>query len=219
MKLLGLLCAVALGLIGCSNPLSAPYGAIVSVECEQAKGAGWATDVEDTDGWHSYVITSYTVVEACTSDESGDTTDPEILLRNDVNTVNVRSGTALLEGHVWTWDSASDLAAVLLREELDNLEDGSPPSVGDEVALIKRPGKPDERKVWGTLARADREALIPTISLSRDDAGGPLLDSDGAVVGTVVLDEDRVFGAPLHVLCQWLLDCSEVPCATWPDWP
>ena len=50
VKLLGLLCVVALGLLGCSNPLSAPYGAIVSVECEQAKGAGWATDVEDTDG-------------------------------------------------------------------------------------------------------------------------------------------------------------------------
>lgn len=221
MKVIGLLCATALALAGCSDLLEPPLRAVVSVECDQARGGGWATDVEDDVGWHSYVITTYTVVEACLFDESGDTTDPDILLRNHVNTVTVASGSKLLEGLVWSWDPANDLAAILLREELENLEDAPPPSVGDKVAVLRNPGGHKETKVWGTLTRADREALVPTTALDGGDAGGPLLDVDGRVVGVIVVDEEegRLFAAPLPVLCQQLLDCSDVPSANWPDWP
>lgn len=205
---------------GCADIIDSPLSGIVSVECDNAKAGGWSTDIEDDDGWHSYVITTYTVVEAC-FDESGYTTDPDILLRNHVNTVMVRSGSKLLEGLVWSWDPANDLAAILLREELENLEDGPPPSVGDRVAVLRSPGGPKEAKVWGKLTRADREALVPTTALDGRDAGGPLLDGDGRVVGVIVVDEERgrVFAAPLPLLCQWLVDCSEVPSANWPDWP
>lgn len=221
MKVIALLCSTALGLTGCSDVLDSPLSGFVSVECEHAKGGGWANDVELIDGMRAYVVTTYTVVEACTTDESGDTVDPDVLLRNHVNTVMVRSGSKLLEGVLWTWDPANDLASIWLREELEPFEDAPPPSVGDRVAVLRNPGAPGETKVWGKLTRADREALVPTIALDANDAGGPLLDSEGRVIGVIIVDDEqgRLFGAPLPILCQWLLDCSDNPSATWPDWP
>lgn len=226
---LALVCGTALVLTGCSDAPNEvanivpdpPLSGFVSVECNGAKAGGWATDVDVSHGMRSYVITTFTAVQSCSYEEEGNTTDPDTLLRNHVNTVMVRSGSKLLEGYVWSWDTANDLAAIMLREKLERLEDAPPPSVGDRVAVLRSPGAPGEERVWGRLKRADREALVTTSELEREDAGWPLLDAEGRVVGVIVADDQRarVFAAPLPLLCRQLVDCSDTPAANWPDWP
>lgn len=191
------------------QPIGGGLPAVVTIHCGGDKGTGWATDVVDSDGWHSYVITSYHLVGACVGDDSG-TLDAEGIVRNRIGLVRVRAGSRDLLGHVWTWDSSDDLAAVVLRESLDTLADGAPPQVGDRVAIDTRDG---------TLTRADREALLTTVPLTWPERGAPVLDADGDVIGTVVVEDGALRAIALPLLCRSLLDCAGFPEASWPGWP
>lgn len=200
-----LVVALLLAAAGCAPFGGSGQSGIVTIRCGGQEGAGWATPIElSGDGWRSYVITSADLVDGCVHGEPVEL-PAEMVIENDVDLVRVRAGSADLVGHVYNNDGGSGLASVVVREDLDWLEDGATPRVGDHVT-VARPGS--EPRSVGRLTRADGEGLAVSGELTRRDRGAPILDEDGDVVGTVVLDDGRLRGVPVTSLCRFLLDCT-----------
>lgn len=200
-----LVVASLLATAGCAPLGGSERPGIVTIRCGGQEGAGWATPIEPSgDGWRSYVITSADLVDDCVHGEPVEL-PAKLVIEYDVDLVRVRAGSAELVGHVYNNDGGSGLASVVVREDLDWLEDGSPPRVGDDVT-VARPGS--EPRSVGRLTRADGEGLAVTGELTRDDRGAPILDAGGDVIGTVVLDDGRLRGVPVTSLCRFLLDCT-----------
>jgi hypothetical protein len=216
MRRLLLLLAAATALSGCARLFEPDLPAFVTIRCGDDSASGWATPIEVTDdGWGSYIITSYDLVDACVHGEPVDL-DARTVIENEVDLVRVRAGSTELVGHVYGWDEADGLASVVVRESLEFVDDGSPPRVGDEVAVSRAGSQPSS---LGTLTRADREALLTSVALRRSDRGAAILDGGGDAVGTVIVKDGALRAVPLPNLCRSLLDCAETPDARWPGWP
>ncbi len=104
--------------------VDAARDSVVTVECGNAIGSGFAVNVDLREDYQSGILTNHHVVQGCVA------TGTDVTVR--------RSGDELT-AELWAWDAENDLAFIYLAEELPPLTDAAIPEVGDPVVAIGSP--------------------------------------------------------------------------------
>jgi S1-C subfamily serine protease len=159
-----------------------------------------------SDAETSYLITSYTTVAAATQQPA-----PAVTLR--------KQGANDLTATVYTWDPTKDLA--LLTVPVPNLPalkwaDGEP-KVGDRVFALSGLGSTGVAITQGFVADVSAQGIQHDAPVGTQFQGGPLLDSDGKVVGIASraysplgFTSEAVWFAPLvRQSCDSVLRCPD----------
>jgi len=163
-------------------------------------GLGSGFVVESGEG-SSTLLTNFHVVETVWLDGRRD--------------VEVRQGDRTYEGTVVRVSQAEDLAAIRIPVEITPLElRRRLPAVGEPVVVIGSPYGL-EGTLGAGIVSAHRDGWIQfSAPVSPGDSGGPLLDSEGRVVGVTVSKvvspsaEGLSFAIPTRTACQTVLSCS-----------
>lgn len=159
-----------------------------------------------SDAETSYLITSYTTIAAATQQPA-----PAVLLR--------KQGAEDLTATVYTWDPTKDLA--LLTVAKPNIPalpwaDGEP-KVGDRVFAISGLGSTGAAITQGFVADVSAQGIQHDAPVGTQFQGGPLLNSDGKVVGIASRSyaplgfaSESVWFAPLvRQSCDSVLRCPD----------
>jgi len=161
-----------------------------------------------SDSQQSFLLTSFTTVQAATQNPG-----PAVTLR--------KQGQDDINATVFTWDPGRDLA--LLSVQRPNLpalpwaDAGSPPKVGDRVFAISGLGSTGASITQGFVADVSADGIQHDAPIGTQFQGGPLLDSDGAVVGVssrtyspLGFQPEAVYFAPLvRLACENVLRCPD----------
>ncbi|MEO7556339.1 MAG: S1C family serine protease [Acidimicrobiales bacterium] len=165
----------------------------------------------------SYLLTSYTTVAAATRQPA-----PDIELR--------KQGGTDLKATLFTWDEEKDLA--LLTVPTPNLPAikwaDAEPNVGDRLFAISGLGSSGAAITQGFVADVSASGLQHDAPVGQQFQGGPLLNSDGQVVGVASrtysplgFQADTVwFSALVRQACDGVLRCpsgSGTPTANPPN--
>lgn len=178
---------------------------IAVVETRNPDGAaviGTATAVART-GESTVLVTSLSVVRASTTEPG-----PGIALL---------AGDQRWEATLFAWDDATDLAVLTAVTTLE------PVALADAATVGRLTGLPvyaisgfQTTVSPGTVLNVNSSGFRYLALLSRDFAGGPLVDTAGAVVGFVTpgyapggLDGDLYWSPSLEQLCAGLLTCAD----------
>jgi S1-C subfamily serine protease len=160
-----------------------------------------------SDGEQSFLLTSYEVVRAATAEPA-----PDVLLHQ---------GDQEVTATLFTWDEARDLA--LLQIPVASLPAlsfvGDPNSVetGDRVFAVSGLGASGASVAQGVVADAAANAIQHDTPIGAAFRGGPLLASDGTVVGIssrryapLGFDPLAVFFAPpIRLACEAVITCPD----------
>jgi S1-C subfamily serine protease len=124
-------------------------------------------------------------------------------------TVRLVQGGRSWAGEVTSWDDRRDVALIRVQDTLPTLSVGSQPSVGDQVLAYGSPfGLPDT--VTKGIVSAVRGDYIQTdAQLNHGNSGGPLLNTDGKVLGITTFDLEGG-GSGLGVAVGMPLFCKTV---------
>lgn len=160
-----------------------------------------------SDSERSFLLTSYTTVRAATM-----TPGPELR-------VNGAGGELAVELN--NWDPARDLA-LLIAEDAPNLPaielaDASSVATGDRLFAVSALGTGGASIVQGTVADVAQNGIQHDVPIGVQFQGGPLLDTDGKLVGIssrayapLNFDPDTVFfGVPLREACAEVVQCPD----------
>lgn len=160
-----------------------------------------------SDSERSFLLTSFNTVRAATVTPGPD--------------VRVRGGAGELAATLSSWDPARDLA-LLVAEDNPNLPaievaDPSDVSIGDRLFAISALGAGGASIVQGTVADTAQNGIQHDAPIGVQYQGGPLLDSDGRLVGIssrtyAPLDfvPDTVyFGVPVREACVEVVQCPD----------
>lgn len=160
------------------------------------------------DSQQSYLLTSYTTVQAATQQPG-----PPVTLR--------KQGQDDLNATVFTWDPAHDFA--LLSVSTPNLPaltwagTDAAPKVGDRLFAISGLGSTGASITQGFVGDVSADGIQHDVPVGMQFQGGPLLDSDGNVVAVASrtysplgFQPDAVYFAPLvRMSCDSVLRCPE----------
>jgi S1-C subfamily serine protease len=189
---------------GVSSIGASVQASIAVVETRNAEGGeviGSATAVA-RDGDTTVLVTSLSLVRASTTDPG-----PGIA---------VLSGDQRWEATLFSWDDATDLAVLTANTTLEPAVLADPGTAGRLTGLPVFAVSGFQVTVSpGTVLNVNSSGFRYLALLSRDFAGGPLLDTAGAVVGFVTpgyapggLDGDLYWSPSLEQLCAGLLSCA-----------
>ncbi len=154
------------------------------------------------------LVTSYDVVIASVSQPS-----PEIELVK---------GTSRITAELWSWDEERDLALLVVDRQIPILEmagnNAQLRAVGGRVFAMSGFGGQGATASPGVLLDHSPLGLQHTAPMADFFDGGPLLDSDGKVLGVASgsynpfeLEPGQVHMAPdVRAICVEILQCSEV---------
>ncbi len=158
-----------------------------------------------SDSERSFLLTSYTTVEAATVSPA-----PEI---------RVAGNSGQLAVTLDSWDPARDLA-LLVAEDAPNLpaiEVADPSSVaaGDRLFAVSGLGASGASIVQGTVADTAENAIQHDAPVGVQFQGGPLLDSDGKLIGIAsrtysplgFVPDTVFFGIPVREACVQVVQC------------
>jgi S1-C subfamily serine protease len=158
-----------------------------------------------SDSEQSYLLTSYEVVRAATAEPA-----PDVVLRQ---------GDQEVVATVFTWDDARDLALLALplgcQPALAFVADPNSVETGDRVFAISGLGATGASVAQGVVADAAANAIQHDTPLGAAFRGGPLVGSDGTVVGVssrryapLGFDPLAVFFAPpIRIACEVVITC------------
>lgn len=160
-----------------------------------------------SDADQSYLLTSYEVVRAATAQPA-----PDVLLRQ---------GDQEQVATVFTWDEARDLALLALPvgnlPALSFVGDPNGVQTGDRVFAVSGLGAAGASVAQGVVADAAADAVQHDTPIGAAFRGGPLLASDGTVVGVssrryapLGFDPLAVFFAPpIRLACETVITCPD----------
>jgi S1-C subfamily serine protease len=159
-----------------------------------------------SDAETSYLLTSYTTIAAATQSPA-----PAVTLR--------KQGQDDLTATVYTWDPVKDLALLsVAKPNLPALKwaDGEP-KVGDRVFAISGLGSTGAAITQGFVADVSAEGMQHDAPVGAQFQGGPLLNSDGQVVGIAsrsysplgFTSETVWFAVLVHQTCDDVLRCPD----------
>lgn len=164
-----------------------------------AVGTGFVVTSSPNESW---ILTSFSVVAGAAS-----TQQP----------VRVRLGTADREATVYSWDDSKDLALVILKVGgLPVIEWAKEePSIGARIwAVGTAPGRLGASAAEGHLLDVSKDGLLTDADVAPHGAGGPLLSSDGRVLGVLSLryappgfPPSNGWAVPIRLTCQRVLRC------------
>jgi S1-C subfamily serine protease len=176
---------------------------------DQAGGPSVGTAfVVFSDSQSSFLLTSYTTIQAATQQPG-----PAVSLR--------KQGEEDLQATVFTWDPGHDLALLSVpRPNLPALAWASgdtPAKIGDRVFAISGLGSTGASITQGFVADVSADGLQHDAPVGNQFQGGPLLNSDGAVVAVASrtyapfgFQTEAVYFAPLvRSACDTVLRCPD----------
>lgn len=169
-------------------------------------GTGFAV-ASDND--QTFVLTSYTTVRAATVRPGP--------------AIEVRQGDAVVKSTLWTWDESKDLALLIVQKgKVETLSFAAKGSVktGERVFSLSALGALGGAATQGFVADVSNPGIQHDASIGPAFQGGPLLDSDGKIVGIssrtyapLGFTTDTVWWAPpIRSACEKVLKCpSDIP--------
>jgi S1-C subfamily serine protease len=179
----------------------------VSTLDEQGAPSVGSAFVVFSDSEQSFLLTSYEVVRAATVEPA-----PDVVLRQ---------GDQELVATVFTWDEGRDLALLALpigsQPALAFVADPNSIETGERVFAVSGLGATGASVAQGVVADAAGNAIQHDTPLGAAFRGGPLLASDGTVVGVssrryapLGFDPLAVFFAPpIRLACEVVITCPD----------
>ena len=157
------------------------------------------------DDEQSFLLTSYTTIRAATANPGPD--------------ITVRKGDEQLGASLTSWDPANDLALLTLdKPDLPALEwapTDPPVQVGDRVFVVSGLGAAGGSISQGFVAGVSAEGVQHDAPVGAAFQGGPLLNSNGEVIGVAsrayaplgFAPEAVFFGVPVRNSCAQVIRC------------
>lgn len=179
----------------------------VHTQDEAGQASGGSAFVVASDGEQSFLVTSYSVVRAAT--------------RTPAPAVFVRKGGNDIRATVWTWQPERDLALLIVdRPNLPKVKvnDGQGAvALGERVFAVSGLGGSGASIVQGQVADVFAEGIEHTAPVGQKYRGGPLIDSNGDVVGIASADYgplgfypgDVTWAIPIGRSCERILRCPD----------
>jgi S1-C subfamily serine protease len=159
------------------------------------------------DGEQSFLLTDLQVVRAATAQPG-----PGIV---------VRKGDEEIEAELFTWDDTTGLALLAIPRPglpaLQFVEDPSSVQAGDRAFVVAGLGATGASISQGTIADAAANGVQHDVPIGAAHRGGPLLDTDGRVIGVASrtfsplgFDPLAVFFAqPIRLACESVIRCPD----------
>jgi S1-C subfamily serine protease len=156
-----------------------------------------------SDSRQTLLLTSYTVVAAATRAPG-----PQVFVRHGTNDQALT---------VYTWDETKDLALLILpsgRQPTLTFA-ATPPQVGERVFALSGLGSTGASVTQGFVADVSADGIQHDATTGMQFQGGPLLNSDGSVVGVLSRSysplgfavADVWFAVPPSGTCARVLSC------------
>jgi S1-C subfamily serine protease len=158
------------------------------------------------DSQQSFLLTSFTTIQAATVQPG-----PKVTLR--------KQGQDDMDATLFTWDQGRDLALLSVNRAslpaLNWIAADAPPKIGDRLFGISGLGSTGASITQGFVADVSADGLQHDVAVGTQFQGGPLLNSDGEVVGVASrtysplgFNPESVFFAPLvRMACDSVLKC------------
>lgn len=164
-------------------------------------GSGFAVASDDS---QTFVLTSFATVRAATARPGP--------------AIEVRQGDTIIKSTLWTWDESKDLALLILQKgKVDTLSFADKGSVktGERLFALSGLGAAGGAATQGFVADVSSSGIQHDASVGQAFQGGPLVDSDGKVVGIssrafapLGFTSDGVWWAPpVRAACDKVLRC------------
>lgn len=164
-------------------------------------GTGFAVA---SDNEQTFVLTSYSTIRAATVRPGP--------------AVEVRQRDEVVKATLWTWDESKDIAMIIVqRGKVPTLSFASKGSVntGERVFALSGLGAAGGAATQGFVADVSSPGIQHDASVGQAFQGGPLVDSDGKVVGInsrtfapLGFQSDGVWWAPaIRAACDKVLRC------------
>lgn len=177
----------------------------VSTQGEDGAPAVGSAFVAFADANQSYLLTSFNTVRAAT--------------RRPGPRIEIRKGDEVLAANLETWDEGRDLALVSVRRgnlpRLEWAEGTTPVRPGDRLYAVSGLGSKGVAATQGLVADISDAGVQHDAAIGAQYQGGPLLDTEGKVVGIASrtyaplgFAPDTVWFAPLvRSSCDKVLRC------------
>ena len=142
---------------------------VVTVECGDSLGSGFALPSDLADGYDTAIITNHHVVEECTF--------------SDGPKSSISQGSKTHKAKLWSWDPDRDLALLFIKGDLKRLVAAPEAQVGDPVVAIGSPFGLEGSVTTGIVSRIEDDWYQTSALINPGNSGGPLLDREGRVLG------------------------------------
>ena len=178
----------------------------VMIECDSKKGSlgsGWAIELENENSEKystemTSIITAHHVIEDC--------------LDTKIVDVYVLGEERSYVGFIEKWDEKNDLALIATFAKVKPFQLSEwPPLEGYWVMTVGAPEAFEASVTIGYMMNSLDNELYYTASISGGNSGGPLIDNEGHVIGTVTasaIDSDFNIATSLDGLCRNFLKCD-----------
>ncbi|MEY2422750.1 MAG: serine protease Do [Acidimicrobiaceae bacterium] len=176
---------------------------------DQAGGPSVGTAfVVFSDSQQSFLLTSFTTIQAATQQPA-----PTVTLR--------KQGQDDIEATLFTWDQNHDLALLSVNRPnlapLSWISADAPPKIGDRLFAISGLGSTGASITQGFVADVSSDGIQHDVAVGTQFQGGPIINSDGEVVGVASrtysplgFNPQAVYFAPLvRLACDTVLKCPE----------
>ena len=175
----------------------------VTVYCDSTKGSSqgtaWAIDLENgqDERYPTSLITNHHVIEDCI--DEGNVTVAE-LYEKEVSAIIIK------------WDKKNDLAVLATVLKLEPLElSDATPWPGYWVMAYGSASGFEGSVAFGSVLNLLVDEVLITANVSGGNSGGPLVDNEGRVIGTVSWNSkrDQFNGAmSLDAMCRKIIECN-----------
>jgi S1-C subfamily serine protease len=177
----------------------------VTVICRTGKdsvsqGTAWAIDLENgkDEKYPTSLITNHHVIEDCIP-AGGKLTVAELFKKE-------------VPAEIVKWDKKNDLAVLATGLKLKTLElSDFDPWPGYWVMALGSADGYEGSVAFGSVLNASEYEILITANISGGNSGGPLIDNEGKVVGTVSWSstKEQYNGAvSLNAMCSKILECD-----------
>jgi serine protease Do len=189
-----------------STMIEKSQNSTVMIECKNkggSFGSGWAIELENKTAlkyptFTTSIMTAFHVIDDC--------------LDTKLVNIYVLGKKKSYSGFVEKWDKKNDLAMVATTADVKPLE-LSPwtPFEGYWVMTVGAPEGLEASVTIGYIMNYMNNELYYTAPISGGNSGGPLIDNEGRVVGTVTasaVDSDFNIATSLDGLCKRFIECD-----------
>ncbi len=181
-----------------------PSTFFVQTQDEAGAASVGSAFVVASDNRQSYLLASYTTVKAST--------------RAPGPGIQVRQGGTQLKATLWTWDESKDLALLIIDKgsvPKVAFAPSSPLKLGERVFAVSGLGGTGSSITQGFVSDISASGIMHDAAVGQGFQGGPLINSDGKVLGIASRDyaplgyeSDGVwFAIPNRSACDKVLKC------------